>query len=83
MATREEQEKLAVINLKDALNEVRAGIGIASLRHTIDGYQVVFHKGKIQHVERDIDPATLDDGPKTDKIRRLVQKVKAGFGGSP
>ena len=51
-------------NLQHALNELRAGIGIASLRWSIDGYQIVFKKGKAPTVRRsDIEFSVLDDGP--------------------
>jgi len=70
-------------NLQHALNELKAGIGIASLRWSIDGYQIVFKKGKAPTVRRsDIEFSVLDDGPETVAIRGFVQKVRLAFGGA-
>ena len=69
-------------NLQHALNELKAGIGIASLRWSVDGYQVVLKKGKVELKRSDIDFPVLDDGPETVAIRNFVQKVRGSFGGA-
>jgi len=70
-------------NLQHALNELKAGIGIESLRWSIDGYQIVFKRGKAPTVKRsNIDFSVLDDGAETVAIRNFVQKVRGAFGGS-
>jgi hypothetical protein len=80
--TPEDRDNQATRNLQHALNELKAGIGIASLRWSVDGYQIVFKKGKVELKRRDIDPAVLDDGPETVAIRNFVQKVRGAFGGA-
>ena len=81
--TPEKIQTQAILNLQHALNELKAGIGIVSLRWSIDGYQIVFKKGKLQPVKRsDIDHSVLDDGPETVAIRNFVQKVRGAFGGA-
>jgi hypothetical protein len=82
MPTPEESDNQAARNLQHALNELKAGIGIASLRWSVDGYQVVFKKGKVELKRSDIDPSVLDDGAETVAIRDFVQKVRGAFGGS-
>ncbi len=83
MATREERERLATNNLLAALNDARTGIGIESLRLVADGFRVLFRKGPLTHLEPGIDEGTLEDGPRTDKIKNLVQQVKMALGNPP
>ena len=71
-----ERERRALANLRQALKG--SGIAIASIRRTADGYHVVFRRDR---VERGIDDGVLEDGPATEKIRRLVLRVRRALGG--
>jgi hypothetical protein len=83
MPSRQEREQLARTNLHQALRDAKIEIVIESLERVGDGYRVLFRKGPLTHSESGIDEGKLEDGPATDKIRRLVQKVKLAFGGNP
>ena len=77
--TPEERQYRAVLNLQHALKEAKTGIHIASFRLAGDGCQIIFTKGHLAHIERGVDPSTLDDGVETAVVRRLVQKVDGAF----
>ena len=83
MPSRQEREQLARTNLHQALRDAKMKIVIDSLELVGDGYRVLFRKGPLTHSESGIDEGKLEDGPATEKIRRLVQKVKLAFGGNP
>ncbi len=82
MPSRQEREQLAATNLHKALKDARTDIVIESLMLVVDGYRVVFRKGRLTHSESGIDEGTLEDGPHTDKIKKVVQKVKVALGGN-
>jgi len=74
------REDAAKANLGQAISDAKGDFVLAWLKREIEGYAVGFRKGQVEHIERGIDEAVLEDGPKTEPIRKLVRKVKSAFG---
>ena len=77
MASREDN---AAANLRQAIRDARGEFVLQRLTRGVDGYSVVFRKGRVEHAESQIDEAVLEDAPATNAIKKLVHKVKSVFG---
>jgi hypothetical protein len=74
------REDAAKTNLGQAIQDAKGDFVVERLERGIEGYAVVFRKGRVEHPESKIDEAVLEDGPTTESIRKLVQKVKSTLG---
>jgi hypothetical protein len=73
------REDAAKANLGQAIHEAKGDFVVERLERRIEGYAVVFRKGRVEHPESRIDEKVLEDGPTTESIRKLVRKVKVAF----
>ena len=79
MPSREDHAKA---NLEQAMHDTKADFVVAGLERRVEGYVVIFHKGRVEHIESGIDEAVLEDGPATGPIRKLLKTVKSALGES-
>ncbi len=74
------REESAATNLRQAIRDAKGDFVVEWTERGVGGYFVLFRKGQVVHRESRIDAFVLEDGPATDAIRKLVDKVKAVFG---